>query len=212
MTQNPSSNQNPVNDTESDDGELDDENDIDDNIDDTPALAQDNIDDDSDDEDDDLQPAVNWTSFPIKDFQANSPRTSRPSDSPADSSTSTKLTTEQLLPSWKGYSSRGRGHFGRLNKQLLDDQNVGDSPLKFFMLFISDAVLMMFVVATNYFGKTYRSQYWDKNKPLDVTELKAFIAIILELGVIKFPNRDVAWEDSKHGNQFIRDLIWYGWH
>ena len=37
--------------------------------------------------------------------------------------------------------------------------------------------------------------------------MKAFIAIILELGVIKYPNRDIAWEKSDHGNKFVRDLM-----
>ena len=153
--------------------------------------------------DDDLQSTNEWIPFEIGDFQPQTSRSSpRNSTSPNDNlSGQPKL--DDLLPPFHGY--RGRGEFNGVNKRAIEAANCGESVLKFFMLFITESILMAFVVATNTYGRMYHKSYWKKD--LDIAEMKAFIAIILSLGVIKYPNRDIAWESSSFGNQFIKELM-----
>ena len=187
------------NEVETDEGESDDENEE------VGAIVDDFDDgnDDDDDIDDDLQSTVDWISLDIPTFQPQTSRSSpRNSTSPNNNATNDP-TTDDFLPPFKGY--RGRGDFNGVNRREVEDANCGRSVLNFFMLFITEAVLLTFVVATNTYGRMYQGNNWKKD--LDVAEMKAFIAIILELGVIKYPYRDIAWEKSDDGNKFIRDLM-----
>lgn len=64
------------------------------------------------------------------------------------------------------------------------------SALDCFQLFFSVIVLNTFVVATNVFGATYFRNTW-KNVS---KQFKAFLAIIVCLGDINFPRREVAFD------------------
>ena len=170
-----------------------------------PEVVGDDINDDDDSSvmDDDLQSTNGWIPLEIVDFQRQTSRSSPRNSTSPNNNLSDKPTLDDLLPPFHGY--RGRGEFNGVNKRAIEDANCGRSVLKFFMLFITEAILMAFVVATNTYGYMYHKRYWKKD--LDIAEMKAFIAIILELGVVKYPNRDIAWENSSHGNQFIKELM-----
>ena len=85
-----------------------------------------------------------------------------------------------MLPKFHGYRRNG------VNKRAFEDARC-ESVLNFFQMYITAAIINSFVVATNYYGNTFYSKYWTKD--LDVAEFKAFIAVILEFGVITYPNR-----------------------
>jgi hypothetical protein len=79
------------------------------------------------------------------------------------------------------------------------------STLDIFQLFFSVAVMNAFVVATNAFGSIYYRRNW---KNLTIGEFKAFLAIIICLGYIQFPRREVAFEKTGgFGCKFIYDLM-----
>ena len=98
-----------------------------------------------------------------------------------------------------------QSHLNYLHSSLLSSELVSSSILDFFMIYITGTILATYVYATNVYASLNHKKYWNKN--LDISEFKAFLAIILELGVITYPSRKVAFEDSDHGNQFIRKLM-----
>ena len=65
--------------------------------------------------------------------------------------------------------------------------NKGSGVLSYFMLFWTVFVFETFVAATNAFGRRYYSSAW---KNVTVAEFKAFIAICLALGYVKYTNRE----------------------
>jgi hypothetical protein len=75
------------------------------------------------------------------------------------------------------------------------------------MLFMTVTVLTTFVNATNAFGKKsiWYVKHWFKD--LDIAEFKTFFSIVLYLGVIKYPSRKLAFEDSAFGSVFVRSLV-----
>ena len=74
------------------------------------------------------------------------------------------------------------------------------------MLFITSVIIEAFVSATNSFGSyiTPRNRW----KPIDSDEFKEFLAIVLHMGVVKYPHRSFAWrKDPKYGNPWVRSLM-----
>ena len=68
----------------------------------------------------------------------------------------------------------------------------------FFQLFWTPDVIEKMIRNTNWYGRTFipRWQY-----DLTSAEFKGFLAIILELGVTKFPNREAAFKRDAHGSK-----------
>jgi len=147
----------PQNTVESDESENEDENE-------EPGDVGEDSDDDIDG-DDNLQSSEDWMPETICDFESQSPRQTTRNSSPITINLTEDPAINELLPKFKGYN--GRGQFNGVNKQVVSEANCGRSPLKFFMLFITDAILQAFVVATNYYANTYHRNHWVKD--LDVT-------------------------------------------
>lgn len=80
----------------------------------------------------------------------------------------------------------------------------GASVLSYFMLFWSPAVIEEFLVAINAFGPTHFKSLW---KDVSPGEFKAFLAVCLALGFVKYPDRDTAFNDSEFGCTFIKRLM-----
>ena len=130
------------------------------------------------DEDDDeamiLEDASAWMVHPITKFVDETSRSSR---------SSSNVESQFKLPPFKGYN-HGRGNFKGANKRVVEDEGCkkdGDV-LPFFMLFLTSDIMKTFVVSINTYARLFRSNYWTKD--IDLAEFKAFIAIILELGVV----------------------------
>ena len=149
-SQNQSSNQNLQNEVESDEGESDDENEEIDAI----GNNVDGDNDDDDDIDDDLQSAADWIPLDIHIFQPQTSRSSQRKSTSPNNNVPKNPTNADFLPPFKGY--RGRGEFSGVNKRVVEENNCGRSVLKFFMLFISEAILSAFVIATNTYGRMYQ--------------------------------------------------------
>lgn len=77
--------------------------------------------------------------------------------------------------------------------------------LDFFCLYITNAMIQTFVSATNAYGRTFMSKYWKKD--LTASEFKAFLAIVIYSGLVKFPDRDVMFSSGIYGSQFVRNLM-----
>jgi hypothetical protein len=197
-----SSSQNVQNGEDSDGGEEDDDM--------VPPLAPDNdsdSDEDSDDgKDNNASRNLDWIPYIIKDFQAGQSFSSTRSSSSSNNSSSDSIdiapTTEDFLPKFKKYNHQG-GSFQGANKKAIRDAEC-KSVSSFFLLYITHAILTTFVIAINAWSRLNHLRW---NKDLDVAEFKAFIAIILELGLIKYPTREIAFEDSPHGNAFIMSIM-----
>lgn len=155
--------------------------------------------DSSDGEEDDGTLESSWILSPMGDIPVLETRSCARLSS---ASTAEPVATCSYMPEFKGYN--GRREFNGINKNFIDD-NRCFSVLSFFQLFITGAILEAFVTATNYWGRNYFTRYWRKD--LDVAEFKAFLAIIFEMGIVKYPNRDVAFENTDHGNAFARSLM-----
>ena len=77
--------------------------------------------------------------------------------------------------------------------------------LDFFQLFFSVVIINSFVTATNSFGAMYFRNSW---RNVSAAEFKAFIAIIICLGYVQFPRREVAFDqESGLGCKFIYKLM-----
>ena len=92
----------------------------------------------------------------------------------------------------------------RLDYLAENGVNKGSGALSYFMLFWTIFVLQTFVSATNAFGNRYYNSAW---KNITIAEFKAFIAICLALGYVKYTNREVAFQDQDFGSLFIRRLM-----
>ena len=76
----------------------------------------------------------------------------------------------------------------------------GSDPVDTFLLFFDDGVMNQFIIATNGYGNRF-IQGWSGD--VTISEFRKFLAIILCLGMTKFPNREKAWEKSPFGHSFI---------
>jgi hypothetical protein len=89
-------------------------------------------------------------------------------------------------------------------------------PLEFLYLFITNVVLNTFIIATNSYGQLFIKGW----KSVALAEFKAFLAIVLILGIVKYPSREMAWEKSSYGCQCVQQLmsdarfnsILHAWH
>ena len=68
---------------------------------------------------------------------------------------------------------------------------------------VTPAIIDKFVTATNAYGNFSGSQSW---KDTDTSEMKAFIGVILYLGICKYPSRKMAWSVSE-GSAKLRGLM-----
>jgi hypothetical protein len=73
-------------------------------------------------------------------------------------------------------------------------------PIDIFELYWTPELQDKFIKNTNWYGRRYISRW---SHDLSRAEFKAFLAIILELGRIKFPNRASAFSNNGHGSPFI---------
>lgn len=78
-----------------------------------------------------------------------------------------------------------------------------NSPLKCFELFFTNTVVATFVEASNAYGRKFINGW---KKDLTKSEFKIFIAVILIMGVVKYPNRKTAF-DKTYGNDLIRTFM-----
>ena len=76
-------------------------------------------------------------------------------------------------------------------------------PSHFMGLFFTASLLDIFVTETNAFAAASQRRKW---KLVTRSKLKTLLAIVLLLGVIKLPSREMAW-DAKYGQQFIIQLM-----
>lgn len=183
---------------ESDESENEDENDE------IPAII-DNLDESEVDEEDkdnnyDLVESI-LTEIPTDESRSSS-RFASSSSSTSSRMMNTEGTEVTYVPEFKGY--KGRNEFEGVNKRAIQDQNC-HSVLSFFQLFVTLSIMKAFVAATNYWGRTYHQRYWKKD--IDVAEFKAFLAIVFEMGVNKYSNREVAFQNSDHSSTFIKSLM-----
>ena len=78
------------------------------------------------------------------------------------------------------------------------------SPLAIFRFFFVDIMLDSFITATNAYANVRLIRRW---KPLDLPEFKAFLAIIIHLGIINYPSRRHIWSRGPSGSVFIRKIM-----
>lgn len=162
------------------------------------AIGDDYIESEEEDSDEeDLRNTLHWVPFPIEGAEGPNRRNNR-----GDHANNINE-NDGTLPRFNGY--HGRGQFSGVNKAAMNDANCGRSPLKHLHLFLTDDILQQWVNSTNAYAHLFYANKWSKDTNL--SEFKAFIAIIFELGVTKFPNRDIAWENSDHGSKFIQKLM-----
>ena len=71
--------------------------------------------------------------------------------------------------------------------------------LDFFQLFWSEEKMQQYVTNSNWYGKKYIKNWYD----LTMAEFKTFLAIVMELGRVKYPSRDAAFQNSSRGSRFV---------
>lgn len=76
-------------------------------------------------------------------------------------------------------------------------------PLNIFRLFWNDAIFLQFLTSTNVYGRYHYQNAW-KNVTID--EFKAFLSIILFLGISNTTSRDMVWNE-KYGFKFVQQLM-----
>ena len=65
--------------------------------------------------------------------------------------------------------------------------------------------MQAFVDETNAFASDMKVRYW---RELTVAEFKTFLAIILYLGIVKYPSRGLAWSLFRfYGSNFVKSMI-----
>ena len=106
-----------------------------------------------------MQSAADWIPLDIHIFQPQTSRSSQRNSTSPNNNVPNNPTNADFLPPFKGY--RGRGEFSGVNKRVVEENNCGRSVLKFFMLFISEATLSAFVIATNTYGRMYQGNNWN---------------------------------------------------
>ena len=81
------------------------------------------------------------------------------------------------------------------------------SPLDFFLLFFDDAILKMLINGTNSYasdviaekkrnGMLTPKSRWKNWRPVTMGEIKAVLAVIINMGVIHCPEREGYWKTS----------------
>ena len=73
-----------------------------------------------------------------------------------------------------------------------------------FACFFDDNVMHAFLTASHNWGQKNFPSNW---KPFTVNELKAFLAIILVLGLIPVSSRESVWDDNGLGIPFIKRIM-----
>ncbi|MDX2164308.1 MAG: hypothetical protein SFW07_02700, partial [Gammaproteobacteria bacterium] len=76
--------------------------------------------------------------------------------------------------------------------------------LDFFQLFFTNSILEAFVAASNSYAKKFISG-WERD--LKLPEFKAFLAIVVSFGFMRYSERSMAFEQGVFGNFFIRNLM-----
>lgn len=101
------------------------------------------------------------------------------------------------LPRFLRENSVGITDYGRSLLRTKDE-------LDFFTLFFDEEVMSNFVSATNWYGQTYITD-WEHD--VDISEFRHFFAMILTQGMIKYPNRKMAFDDQTFGCRFLTDTM-----
>lgn len=81
-------------------------------------------------------------------------------------------------------------------------------PIKYFDLFFTHSLLVTFVMQTNLYASQYFQKYTEstvKWKPVTLPEMKAFIAVILNMGLYKRPTIDSFWRTKSKS----QSLLWF---
>ena len=78
------------------------------------------------------------------------------------------------------------------------------SALAIFRYFFVDIMLETFVTATNAYVEVHLIRGWKK---LDLPEFKAFLGIVIHLGIIHYPSRKHIWSTGPSGSVFIRKIM-----
>lgn len=86
---------------------------------------------------------------------------------------------------------------------MAENSHTEQTPLAMFMLFFKVDTLSTFIRATNWYGNRFVRGWKDTN----MTEIKKFIAIILTMGLVQFPDRDMAFSKGNLGSKFITSLM-----
>ena len=101
---------------------------------------------------------------------------------------------EDLLPKF-GVRSNKMGYTGQ---ELANAED-------YFLLLFSDEIMQTFVEATNDFAKATNRKKWRK---LTIPEFKTFLAMVLYLGLVKYPSRGMAWSIYKfYGSEFVKSMM-----
>lgn len=107
---------------------------------------------------------------------------------------------KDVLPKFKGR------HSGcQVNRTA--GQTLIESAKQFFLLLFSAIILNQFIYATNSWGR--RNTRGNRWKDVDTTEFLTFLAIILHLGVVKYPRRGMPWmKTGKYSSPWIRSMMY----
>ena len=81
---------------------------------------------------------------------------------------------------------------------------IADSTWSHFRLFYPDVIFDRFITATNAVGQLHRGATW---KPVTLSEFKGFLACVLHLGIVTYPNRRMAWSTGPEGSQVLRRIM-----
>ena len=79
-----------------------------------------------------------------------------------------------------------------------------DSVLAHFRLFYTDEIFNKFLTAINNRGSLKEGVIW---KPVSLPEFKGFLACVLQLGIVTYPNRRAAWSMGPTGSLFLRKIM-----
>lgn len=73
------------------------------------------------------------------------------------------------------------------------DDDIELDGAKIFQLFFNDEIMNKFMDSTNSFGAKKFDNKW---RNVSFSEFKAFLAVIMLLGIVQYPNREMAWDHS----------------
>jgi len=79
----------------------------------------------------------------------------------------------------------------------------------YFQIFMDQTIFQRFVEHTNKYGRRY-VKGWTQGitfKDTTINEMKAFFAIIIHSGIVKYPSRDDMFDTSKKGDAFVKSLM-----
>lgn len=106
-----------------------------------------------------------------------------------------KIIEEAELPTFKNSGSVGPNRAEIRRKNAIKE-------IDFLQLFWTNELIDQMIKNSNWYGNTFlRTKGW-----FDLTrsEFKAFLAIVMELGRVKFPSREAAFDKSHSGSGFIK--------